>query len=441
MIRLFRVFIPVSSITLLLSEALWIAASFIVACYLVLPVDPTDYLLNDGGLIRISAILLGILLGLHFQDLYSKIRVKSRILLAQQLCLAMGVAFLLQGLLTYVNIELRLPIRVMAAGTLLSILVIFCWRLIFSAYAARVMGRERLLLVGSSPVLADIARHLDEHPDQGMVVIGFVDDARNMESPSSAAKVLGPIAAVREIVEATRPDRVVVGMSERRSRVPVNDLLDLRFGGQVIEEAAATYERVLSRVCVKELRPSQLIYSGELGPSRPTVMTYQRIAHAVIAGIAIVATVPLMLFSIVVLWLTSAGPVISRQQRVGLNGTPFTLYRFRLARPGGLLRQLGLDGLPQLFNVLAGNMAIVGPRPERPEFVKELGEQIPYYRQRHSVRPGLTGWAQINYEHESTREDVITNLEYDLYYIKNMSMGLDTYIIFHTIKAMLLSRR
>jgi sugar transferase (PEP-CTERM system associated) len=276
----------------------------------------------------------------------------------------------------------------------------------------------------------------------------------------AGGKVLGPMASLREIIQATNPDRIVVGMTERRERMPVSELLALRFAGHIIEEAASTYEKVCGRVCLKELRPSQLIYSGELGPRRAS-MFYQTVINLVVAAIGIVASMPIMLLTALAVRLTSAGPVLYRQVRVGMDGLLFTLYKFRSMRAdaeaatgavwackddprvtpvGRIIRKLRIDEIPQLFNVLKGEMSIVGPRPERPEFVQALSEKIPYYRQRHCVRPGITGWAQVNYKYGDTLEDTVQKLEYDLYYIKNMSPSLDCYIIFLTIKAILLSR-
>jgi exopolysaccharide biosynthesis polyprenyl glycosylphosphotransferase len=249
-------------------------------------------------------------------------------------------------------------------------------------------------------------------------------------------------------------------MTVRRTRTPVSELLELRFAGHIIEEAASTYEKVCGRVCLKELRPSQLIYSGELGPRRASVF-YQTAINVVMAAIGVMAATPIMLLTALAVRLTSAGPVLYRQVRVGLDGRPFTLYKFRSMRAdaeaetgavwaskddprvtpfGRIIRKLRIDEIPQLFNVLKGEMSVVGPRPERPEMVQSLSEKIPYYRHRHCVRPGITGWAQVNYKYGDTLEDVIRKLEYDLYYIKHMSLSLDNYIIFLTIKATLLSR-
>jgi sugar transferase (PEP-CTERM system associated) len=460
MVRLFRVFVPIGTLTLLVSEILLVTAAFVLATYLALDVDPTGYLLYDGGLVNIVLVLLSILIGLHFHDLYTDIFIESRIVLMQQLCLVTGVAFLMQGLISYISPANRMPIRVMLVGSLIAVIAIYCWRVFFSAYALKVVGRDRLLLVGGSAMLVDIGRHIVETPATGLVVTGYVDDEHEPGTQLPGGKLLGPMSALREIVTATRPNRIVVGMFERRNRMPVAELLEMRFAGHIIEEAASAYERVCGRVCVKELRPSQLIYSGELGPRRESLL-YQTISNLVVACIGIIVTFPLMLLTALAVRLSSPGPVLYRQVRVGMDGVPFTVVKFRSmyadaeantgavwatkddprATPvGRVIRRIRLDELPQLFNVLKGDMSIVGPRPERPEFVKALSEQVPYYRQRHCVRPGITGWAQINYKYGDTLEDTITKLEYDLYYIKNMSLGLDAYVIFHTIKTMLQTR-
>ena len=460
MIRLFRVFVPVGTVTLLISEILLVTSAFVLATFLVLEVDPTVFLLYDGGMMRIVLVLVSILIGLHFHDLYSQYFVKSRIVLLQQLCLVMGVAFLLQGFVSYLDPGFRVPIRVMLLGSGIALTSIFLWRLFFSKYAVQVVGRDRLLLVGGSPLLEDIGQHIEERPETGLAIVGYVDDAHDIGEMLPGGKMLGRVESLKEIVNATQPRRIVVGMSERRNRVPVSELLELRFAGHIIEEVASTYERVCGRVCLKELRPSQLIYSGELGP-RPRDVAYQRIINSLIAGIGIVIGLPLMLITALAVRFSSAGPILYRQVRVGLDGQPFTLYKFRsmradaetatgavwasrddprVTRVGRIIRRIRFDELPQLFNVIRGEMAIVGPRPERPEFVKALSEEIPYYPQRHCVRPGITGWAQINHKYGDTLDDTITKLEFDLYYIKNMSLSLDTYIIFHTLKTMLLSR-
>jgi sugar transferase (PEP-CTERM system associated) len=459
MIRLFRVFIPVGVITVLLTEILLITAAYVVASFYVLEVDPTNYLLYDNGSISIGIVLFCITIGMYLQDLYSDIYVKSKITLLQQLFLVIGAVFLTQGFISYLNANLRMPLHIMVMGSFLAVLSIFFWRVAFSSFMGQMVGRDRLLLVGNSPLLEDITDFLQKHPENGLDVTGYVVNPDDLPQPTGA-RILGSMNSLKEIVAATDPSRIIVGMFERRNRLPVSDLLELRFGGKIIEEAAYAYERVCGRVSVKELRPSQLIYSGELGPRRQ-MMLMQTLSNLVVAGIGIVLSSPLMVLTALAVRLTSAGPILYRQVRVGLDDIPFTIYKFRSMRVdsevgtgavwatkddprvtkiGKILRKIRFDELPQLFNVLKGDMSLVGPRPERPEFVKSLTEQIPYYRQRHCVRPGITGWAQINYKYGDTLQDTVIKLEYDLYYIKNLSFSLDIYIILHTLKAMLLSR-
>jgi sugar transferase (PEP-CTERM system associated) len=322
------------------------------------------------------------------------------------------------------------------------------------------VGRDRLLLVGGSPLLEDIGNHIREHPESGLEVAGYVDDRHEPGADLGGAKVLGPMSGLPEIVRVAQPNRIVVGMFERRNRMPVGELLEMRFAGHIIEEVSTTYERVCGRVCLKEIRPSQLIFSGELGP-RAQNLLLQRLSNTAIGVVGIVVFFPLMLLTALAVRLSSPGPVLYRQVRVGLDGALFTVFKFRSMRAdaeaetgavwaskddprvtlvGRVIRRIRFDELPQLFNVLKGEMSMVGPRPERPEFVRALSEQIPYYRQRHCVRPGITGWAQINYKYGDTLEDTITKLEYDLYYIKNMSLLLDFYVIFQTAKIVLLGR-
>ena len=431
-----------------------------LACYLALPFDPAIWLWIDSGWIRLLVVVVSLMVGLHFHDLYSTIRVQSRIVLLQQICMVVGIGLLLQGLIAYLDANLRVPIRVMVLGSFISLAALFAWRIFFSDFALRVIGAERLLFVGASPLLADIARHISLHPEAGLEVAGFVGDVEGQAVESPGAKILGYLPQLTDIVTAAKPNRIVVGMFERRNRMPMDELLELRFAGNIIEEAANVYERVCGRICLTELRPSQLIYSGELGPGGGS-LAYQAAVNLVVAVIGIIVSAPVMLLTALAVRLTSPGPILYRQVRVGLNGEPFTLYKFRsmradaevgtgavwaskedprITKVGKLIRKIRFDELPQLFNVLRGEMSIVGPRPERPEFVKTLTERIPYYRQRHCILPGITGWAQINYKYGDTLEDVKTKLEYDLYYIKNMSLGLDLVIIFHTVKAMLLSR-
>jgi exopolysaccharide biosynthesis polyprenyl glycosylphosphotransferase len=444
-----------------------LASEFILiySCYLAatlvwlrrdLRADAEVFLVDDQGWLRIFTVVLCLLLSLYFHDLYSNLGTRPRELL-QQVGVVAGTAFLTEAMLGYLKLkQLVLPAGPMIAGSALNIIALMAWRIFFSRVLLRKMRSERVIFLGDSPMVQEIASHLEAHPEKGLTPLGFLDD-----SDPPGGKRLGAISDLREVVDRLHPERIVVGLRERRSNLPVTQLLELRLSGILIEDALSSYEMTFERISTHELRPSQLIFSSnELGPSRTGVRLQTSYSMA-IAALAALAAAPLMLLVAALVKLTSPGPALLRQPRVGKNGCIFTLYKFRsmvrdaeahsgavwatrndprVTPVGRWLRKLRLDELPQLFNVLKGDMSVVGPRPERPEFVAALEKQIPFYRQRHCVKPGITGWAQIKHKYGNTIEDTVVKLEYDLYYIKNLAPALDAVIMFHTAKVMLLSR-
>ena len=465
MIRIFQVFIPATAIFLLLSEIVLLFGCFTVGYVLGIPklyveISLEFYLQQQNGILRIGLAVAMIVVGLHFQDLYTNFRVKSRIAFIQQLMMVLGVAFLCQALLSFVNRDLMLYRYQMIYGCAMIIVVLPVWRTIFSAIVLKMMGHQKLLFIGSSDILQQIATRIAERPEHGSIVCGYLEEPHEIANRLEGVSPLGTISDMEAVVAEHRPDRIIVGMRERRQRLPVLKLLDLRLSGIHIEEAAHAYESLFGMISTKELRPSQLVFSTELGPS-PSSVSKQNMYSVAIALIGTILALPLMAIVAVLVKLTSNGPVLHRQTRVGLQDRIFTVYKFRsmvvdaeahtgavwaakddprITWIGKYLRLFRLDELPQLFNVLRGEMSMVGPRPERPEFTKTLSEQIPFYRQRLCVKPGLTGWAQINHKYGDTLEDTNTKLEYDLYYIKHISFSLDLYILLNTLKIVLLAR-
>ncbi|HWR53825.1 MAG TPA: sugar transferase [Bryobacteraceae bacterium] len=460
MVRVFRVSVPTSIFVLIVSELLILTCCYCLATYWLLQVDPLIFLLDEGGLGRILLVCGSIILGLHFLDLYSEFQTVSKIGLLLEIAQAIGFAFLVQAFIAYLNQNWVIPRWVMITGSGMALVALGAWRVLYDAVFLAQVGLQRILFLGRNAVVRDIAEYLPQHPEIGWLNLGYLDDASQPGEMLHAAPVLGGVKDLRRIAEEASPDRIIIGMTERRDRMPVQDLLDLRFSGIMIEEAGAAYETVCGRICTKELRPSQLIFSGELGP-RPANLALQTCYSFPLALFGFIIALPVMILAAVAVRLTSKGPALFRQVRVGLSGKPFTLYKFRSMRldaeagtgavwatkddpritmVGKWIRKLRVDELPQLWNVLRGDMSIVGPRPERPEFVRILSEKIPYYPQRHSVKPGITGWAQINHKYGDTIEETVTKLEYDLYYIKHMCMSLDLYVMFHTVKTMLRQR-
>jgi lipopolysaccharide/colanic/teichoic acid biosynthesis glycosyltransferase len=421
-IRIFRVFIPASVVGLLVSEFVLVLACYWVASYATLSVDPVFYFFAAGNYWKVLVVTGAIILGLYFEDLYTNLRVVSRILLVQQVCLSVGFALLLMAVLGYLHEDLLIARWLLCLGSL------------------EVVGglrAERVLLLGNSSVLGEVIAHISEHPEFGYTIVGYLCEDEPCEFPIPC---LGHVCEVREVCEQYKATRIVVGMAERRNRLPVQELLEIRFAGIVIEDVADTYEVAMRRICSRKIQPSQLIFSSALGP-RPHALTMQNFYSFVVGALGLVAASPLMLITAILVKISSPGPALYRQRRVGKNGKVFTVYKFRsmyvdaekrsgpvwakvddprITPIGRWLRRLRLD--------------------ERPEFVELLARQIPYYPQRHAVKPGITGWAQINHKYGDTELDAMIKLEYDLYYIKNLAAALDFYIIFHTLKVMLLRR-
>ena len=460
MIRLFRVVVPTSIFVLLLSEAVLLTFCYVVTTYWLTEVDAGVFLWYDGCFARILIVVFSVLFGLHFLDLYSDVRSVSQMALMLEIGQAIGFAFLVQALIAYLQKDWMLPHWIMIWGSALALVSLSVWRTVYDRVFLRAFGAQRVLFLGLSPLVEEIGRYLEEHREAGYVNLGYLDDGSEPGTLVHSAKVLGPVGSLAEFAAGVRPDRIIVGMTERRARMPLQTLLDLRFSGVMIEDASFAYENASGRVSTKDLRPAQLIFSSELGPTRRGVLL-QSFYSPIFALLGILVTLPLALIAALAVLLTSRGGVLYRQIRVGKNGVPFTLYKFRsmyadaeektgavwasrddprVTPVGRWLRRLRIDEIPQLWNVLRGEMSLVGPRPERPEFVKSLTEEIPFFRQRLCVRPGITGWAQVNHKYGDTVEDTIVKLEYDLYYIKHISLSLDAFIFFQTLKTILRTR-
>ena len=429
------------ALALLFCEILLIASCFLLVTFLILDVDPSVFLLSDNGLLRIGLAGASILFGLYFENLYVNLYVKSRVLLIQQLSLVMGIALVVQGFFGYVNDGWRLPLRLMVPACAVLVVALFAWRMIFSAFVLRVVGAQRILLVGMCPVLLEMAAHIGSHPELGLQVVGYVDDGDQTVAPE-AGRCLGPLSSLPRAAAQAAPDRLVVGFADRRGQMPIADLLQLRYGGMPIDEASAAYEqlcgRVLSgRVAARRGAPLRRIPAARAPHGSPDA------GHWLLALILAILSAPLLLLACALLKLSSRRPLLSRQKCIGQGGRTFLLYSLRLPpadQRNGVERFVArwrLQTLPHLWNVLRGEMCFVGPRAERTEFANVLSEAIPFYRQRYAVKPGLTGWAQINTPRDQP-EDTFRRLEYDLYYLKHFSRGLDAYILLHTVREVLM---
>jgi sugar transferase (PEP-CTERM system associated) len=273
--------------------------------------------------------------------------------------------------------------------------------------------------------------------------------------------VIGAVADIPSIVHDRRVDRVVVSLSDARGKLPMDDLLRMKLDrGVTFDHLATVYEEYTGKIAIENLRPSWLIFSAGFKKTQ-LLLAAKRALDIVAALVGLIVMAPVMAIVAAAVRLTSRGPALYHQQRVGHGGRVFTVHKFRSMRQdaeaetgavwarakdsrltpvGGFLRRTRLDEVPQLWNVLVGDMSMVGPRPERPEFVSQLTEQIPFYGLRHSVRPGVTGWAQVRYTYGASVEDSMEKLQYDLFYIKHMTFAFDLFVMFSTVKTVILRR-
>lgn len=314
--------------------------------------------------------------------------------------------------------------------------------------------RERVYVLGTGERAERLVSGLRERSTMGIEVVGWTGDVEGELTRDSVASHL--LATTR----SSRVHRVIVAMPDRRGTLPVEELLDLRLGGLKVEEATSWLEKMSGKIEVDQLLPSWLIFAEGFRFST-FFRLVRRLLNFSVALIALIVSLPLLPFIVLAVKLGSPGPALYRQQRVGRRGKNFYCYKFRtmrqdaeadtgatwaadddprITRVGKFLRSSRLDEIPQLWCVLKGDMHFVGPRPERPEFVEWLSKEIPYYGVRHVVRPGITGWAQVQYKYGNTLDDAREKLQYDLFYIKNASIGLDMLIMFQTIKIVLLGR-
>lgn len=398
---------------------------------------------------------------LHYSDLYEPNARPAGGEVLSRLLQALGIASLVLALVYWLLPEARLSTGLVVGAVVGLIVLLLGWRRAMEwgmqwAHRAYPTG-QRLLVIGAGERAEGLVRELRQRPQLGLELLGCVSTGGEAYA---GVPVVGSAAELEAVIAAQRPQRIVIAMQDRRGQLPLRPLISARTRGVCIEEAPTLLERVTGRVGLDSLRPSWLILSDGFRKSW-ALKFYQRATSSVGAAIGLLLASPVMVLVAIAVKLDSRGPVIYKQERVGKDGRVFFIYKFRsmrvdaeqstgpvwaqardprITRVGNWLRKLRLDELPQLFNVLQGDMNIVGPRPERPGFVDEFRQTIPYYDMRHSVRPGITGWAQVSRDYGASLEDAREKLEYDLFYIKNLSVWLDLFILFQTTKIVFLGR-
>jgi sugar transferase (PEP-CTERM system associated) len=460
-IRVLGHYVHAPLIALASFEAVGLVAALLLACVLRFG-SWHAAVQHEVGPMWTRALLFGavMLVSLFAFGLYSSRQRAPAFGIGVRLVAAIITGAALTAVVFYVLPRLWLGRGVMglAAGLALAMLVLT--RTVFARVLDEDIFKRAVLVYGCGERAASISKLRRRSDRRGFAVAGY---ARPDGEPCAVPpELLFPTTRLAELCEQYSVDEVVVAMDDRRRAFPIRDLLECRLGGVEVTELPTFLERETGRVRVDVLNPSWMIF-GEGFRRDPLRLFSSRLLDVVSSVAILTVSLPVMLLTAVAIMLEDGrrAPLLYRQLRVGLGGQTFHVLKFRSMRPdaepdgqaqwarkddpritrvGALIRKLRIDELPQLFNVLRGQMSLVGPRPERPEFVAELAERIPYYVQRHCVKPGITGWAQLCYQYGSSEQDALEKLQYDLYYIKNNTLLLDLAILVQTVEVVLMGK-
>ena len=450
--QLFNRYVSTRSLTVFGAELLLIFGSVAFAASLQATPD------LGANLWKIGLVTVVCQLCLYYNDFYDLTLMHSSRELIVRLLQAVGAASIVLAALYFTMPSLMIGDGIFVSALFVFVVGILGWRLLFNQLTGSLKLQERILVVGTGETARKVVRQILNQREFAYRVIGFIDD-----DPSRIGErivnpgIVGTPADMADLIERHQIDRIIVGLSDRRGKLPVEELLRAKMAGIRVEDATTTYERVTGKILIDDLRPSWLIFSDGFRVSRMT-RWLKRSIDLTLSLILGVLSFPLMVLTAIAIALESGLPVLYCQERVGENGKAFTLCKFRsmrtdaekdgtpiwardkderVTRVGRFIRTTRLDELPQIWNVLRGDMSFVGPRPERPFFVAELAKAIPFYQQRLVVKPGLTGWAQVKYRYGSSLDDAMEKLRYDLYYIKHLSVVFDLTIVFDTVKVVL----
>lgn len=465
--------IPRRKLMLMLSETLLFMAVLVIGTSLPpLTTRPYSFWQPDWEFVRglLTSFTIAVICqaSLSYNDLYDWKTSQNRAELPNRLLHAAGYALVMLGGLSFfagslfflpglsdINRETWKLILLVGVG----FGAVYLFRRAFHWFFYKWRFGERVAVVGSSAEAQQIARMVLDTPMSGFELFGIVEEPGQPPLPSGpgAPPVVGQLEQLRNLCRDEGISRVVVALRERRGKVPLDRLLDVRMDGVQVEEREAMYERLTGKLAVESMRPSYLIFGQGFAKDRMTMVS-KRLLDVVAAVLGLLLSSPLALATALLIKLTSRGPVFFCQERTGQDGVPFKVIKFRTMRVdaekesgpvwaqkndarvtsiGRFLRLSRLDEIPQFLNILAGQMSFVGPRPERPHFVEQLKQSIPFYPLRHTVKPGLTGWAQVRHPYGASIEDAQEKLRYDLYYIKNMGLLFDLSIMFRTIAVIL----
>ncbi len=461
MITLENRFFPVRSAVCFFVEGGIILIS-VLTSFLVLhgSVD-TDILTINDALIRGVVVAFFCQSCMYLLDLYDLKLSQSIGETFFSLVFAVGFVCIGIGLISYAVPTFGVEGRMYYLTILFVAIFLFIWRMVFDYYLSRFGANENILIAGTGDVARLVAQEIKNRERLGFRLVGFVASPSSKENTNvGEGDVLGDYSRLSELVEKHKVRKLIVAITERRGEYPIKEMLGIRVSGCKVLEWPGFFEKLAGRIPIDNLVPSFFIFSEGFRKA-DIVLFVRRVISTVIAAGMIMLLIPILILVACLVKLDSPGPIFYTQTRVGQKGRLFRIYKFRsmrrdaetnggarwaskddprITRVGKFIRITRLDELPQFFNVLRGDLDLVGPRPERPEFVEKLQSMIPYYSLRHTVKPGLTGWAQVMFTYCGTIEESKEKLQYDLFYIKNMSVKLDLLVLMKTIKIVLLGR-
>lgn len=460
MIRLFHAYFPARTLLLGVSEALVAYLALVGVTYALMGTESSLFIFYEDGWTRIALVCTVCVVCLYYFDLYDSLVLTNTREVVTRLVQVLGTTCIILAVIYYAYPSIQIRTGLFVPGVLFMGICLAGWRKMFAVLNRSLKLGEKTVVLGDGPLTLPLAKELESRPELGFRLVGFVGQPPTSPAGLNGMRRLGDLEELGHIVQREDVDRVVVTMNDRRGRLPMDQLLHLKTRGVLIEDGAAFYETVTGRVPIDSLRVSHMLFSPGFRVSGP-LLAYKRFFSFGLSLISLLLTLPLMGCLALATWWDSGRPILFRQKRVGKDGKVFTLYKFRsmknqrngdgkpepaqendqrCTRLGSWLRRTRLDELPQLYNILRGDMSFVGPRPFMLEEEEELAAQIPFYKQRWAVNPGATGWAQIHRPYCVTLDDNREKLSYDLFYIKNISVGLDLLIIFQTVRTLIWRR-
>jgi sugar transferase (PEP-CTERM system associated) len=455
-LRIFKKDIPLRNLLFVIGEGILIYAAVLIAAFLRLG---NASFLSDEVLGKALLIMLVCQTCLYYNELYDLRVTDTPREIGLRLTKAMGIACIVLAVVYYCIPSLMIGRGTFFITLAFVILLVVSWRYAYNWILKRKMFTERVIILGDGTLSREIIDEITSRPDSGYQVSGVI--YMNSTPPSDFYQGIRRFSMrgrLCELAESFHAKKIIVAMDERRGMLPTDELLRCRMNGIQVIEGETLYEELAGKLFVEKLNPSWLIFSDGFLKSR-TIRFMKRASGIIGASVGLLLTLPLIGLIALAIKLDSKGPVIYKQNRCGKYGRPFKLCKFRsmidnaeagsgprwatdndgrITKVGTILRKYRLDEIPQMWNVLKGDMSFVGPRPERPEFVEKLAKKIPYYSERHVVKPGITGWAQVSYRYGASVKDAQEKLKYDLFYIKNMSLVMDLIIMFKTAKIVLL---